>query len=107
MTDWDALTAVEALLRTYQAEMKGRQRKPPALTPLTQQTYESTRAVCELRLGRETLVDEDDRPVELEIQPLSLDEIIACLKRIRKSINLWTREGGRQGYLTYVSRFIP
>ena len=39
-------------------------------------------------------------------EPVTRDEIIACLKRVRKSIHLWTREGGRQGYLTFVSRFI-
>jgi hypothetical protein len=107
MTDWDALTAVERLLRDYQTEAKGRQSRPPKLHPLPQQVYDSVMAMCELRLGRETLLDEDDQPVELEIEPLSLDEIIACMKRVRKSINLWTREGGRQGYLTYIDRFFP
>lgn len=106
MTDWDALSAVEALIRMYQAEAKGRQARPPSLTSLPQEVYQSARAMCELRLGRETLLDEDDRPVELGMQPLSLDEIIACLKRIRKSINLWSREGGRRGYLAYVDQFI-
>ena len=107
MTDWDALTAVERLIRDYQAEAKGRQSKPPSLPSLPQQAYDSVRVMCELRLGRETLLDEDDQPVELEMTPLSLDEIITCLKRIRKSINLWTREGGRQGYLTYIDQFMP
>jgi len=105
MTDWNALNAVEALIRRYQAEAKGRQARLPSMTPLTQQVYESARAMCEMRLGRGAFLDEGNRPVELSTRPLSLDEIIACLKRIRKSINLWTREGGRQGYLTYVDQF--
>jgi hypothetical protein len=107
MTDWDVLSAIEGLIRVYNAEIKGRQIKAPALPPLAQRVYESARTMCELRLGRETLLDQDDRPVDLDMPSLSLDEVIACLKRIRKSINLWTREGGRQGYLTYVSQFIP
>lgn len=41
------------------------------------------------------------------MEPVALDEIIACLKRVRKSINLWTREGGRRRYLTFVSQFVP
>lgn len=107
MTDWDALQAVERLLRDYQAEVKGRQVRPPSLRHLSQQVYDSAWTMCEFRLGREHLLDEDDRPLDLDVEPLSLDEIIACLKRIRKSINLWTREGGRQGYLTYVDQFFP
>lgn len=38
--------------------------------------------------------------------PLALDEIIACLKRIRKSIEHWNRRGGRQGYLNFASQFV-
>jgi hypothetical protein len=107
MTDWEASIAVEALIRVYNAEVKGRQIKAPSLPPLAQQVYESAGAMCELRLGRETLLDEEDGPVDLDMPSLSLDEIIACLKRVRKSINLWSRERGRQGYLTYLSQFIP
>ena len=33
-------------------------------------------------------------------------KIIACLKRIRKSINRWHRRGGHQGYLTFVDQYI-
>lgn len=107
MTDWDALQAVERLLRNYQAETKGRQARPPSLRHLSQQVYDSTWVMCEFRLGRGHLLDQDDVPIEPDLEPLSVDEIIACLKRIRKSINLWTREGGRQGYLTYVDQFLP
>ena len=32
--------------------------------------------------------------------------IIACLKRIRKSVARWNKEGGRQGYLTFIGRFV-
>lgn len=106
MTDWEALAAIEALIRTYRAEAKGRQAAPPPLDPLTQKVYGMVRGLCEWRLGREELFDEKDRPVEIPIEPVALDEIIACLKRVRKSINLWSREGGRRGYLTFVSQFI-
>jgi hypothetical protein len=40
------------------------------------------------------------------MEPKTIDEIIACLKRIRKSINRWNKVGGRQGYLIFVSDFI-
>jgi len=106
LADWDALNAVEALLRVYQAEAKGRQAALPPLTPLAQETYDSVKPMCEWRLGRETFVDKAGKPMEFSSDPITLDEIVACLKRIRKSINRWNRRGGRQGYLTFVDRYI-
>lgn len=107
MTDWEALRAIEALIRAYQAETRGRQTTSPNLDPLAQEVYDSVEAMCEWRLGREMLFqDEEGEPVEIPLEPITLNEIIACLKRVRKSINRWNRRGGRQGYLTFVSQFI-
>ena len=107
MTDWEALTAIEALLRTYRAEAKGRQAAPPSLNSLAGEVYDSVETMCEWRLGREKpFSDEEGEPMEFPVDPITLDEIIACLKRIRKSINYWSRQGGRQGYLTFVSQFV-
>jgi hypothetical protein len=38
--------------------------------------------------------------------PKTVDEIITCLKRIQKSIRRWNKEGGRQGYLNFISEFV-
>jgi hypothetical protein len=106
MTDWEALSAVEALIRVYNAESKGRETRPPSLDPLSEEVYDFVERMCEWRLGREMPFSEEGEPVEFPMQPLALEEIIACLKRVRKSINRWTRQGGRQGYLTFVSQFV-
>jgi len=107
MTDWDALNAVENLIRLYNAEVKGRQPALPSLDSLAQSVYESVKMMCEWRLGRETpFRDDEGAPVETVLDPITLDEMIDCLKRVRKSINRWHREGGLQGYLTFVSEFI-
>jgi hypothetical protein len=45
---------------------------------------------------------EEIRPV-----PITLDEMIACLKRVRRSVKRWTKEGGRRGYLDFVDGFFP
>jgi hypothetical protein len=37
---------------------------------------------------------------------ITLPEILLCLKRIRSSIRLWNKEGGRQGYLNDVRQLI-
>ncbi|MDY7078338.1 MAG: hypothetical protein SXV54_15585 [Chloroflexota bacterium] len=106
LADWDALNAVEALLRVYQAEAKGRQATLPSLTSLAQDVFDSVKPMCEWRLGRETFVDKAGKPMEMSPDPITLDEIAACLKRIRKSINRWNRRSGRQGYLTFVDQYI-
>jgi hypothetical protein len=106
LSDWDALNGVEALIREYQAETKGRQATSPSLAPLAQEVHDLVKTMCEWRLGRETFTDETGKPVELSLEPSTPAEIIACLKRVRKSINRWHRKGGRQGYLTFVDRYI-
>ncbi len=109
MTDWDAQSAVEGLLRTYQAEV--RQRREPALklAPLAQETVDAVREMCEWRLGRREAVhtDNEGQSDEIPMRTVTLDEMIACLKRIRRSIELWNKEGGRRGYLDFISQFVP
>jgi len=62
--------------------------------------------MCEWRLGREELVSQQDQSELINPDPISIDEIITCLQRIRKSIRLWTKQGGRQGYLEFVEPFV-
>ncbi len=107
MSDWQALAAIEALLRAYQAEVKGRPPRHVALDALSEKVYIAVRVMCEWRLGRETFYDDDGPPVDFEPEPITVKEMIDCLKRVRKSINLWTRRSGRQGYLTFVQQYIP
>jgi type I restriction enzyme, R subunit len=54
-------------------------------------------------------MEETEETAELPpmIAPITLAEIIACLKRVRKSIELWRKEGGRRGYYDFVSPFLP
>jgi len=39
-------------------------------------------------------------------QPQTTEEIVACLKRIHKSIGRWTKQSGKRGYLEFAGRFI-
>ena len=106
LTDWDALDAVEALIRVYTAEARGRPRPDIRLNDLPQTVFEFVQAMCEWRLGREEMLTSNDQPVDMSIEPKSVDEILACLKRIRRSIRHWTKEGGRRGYLDFVAQFV-
>ena len=116
MVDWDALKAIETLIREYQAELTGRPVPAVVLQPVAQEVYDSVKAMCEWRLGRSQMVVEEKKsffklpfkksPPEIPLELKTTDEIILCLKRIRKSIQHWNRRGGRQGYLDFISEFV-
>ena len=108
MTDWEAFTAVNNLIRVYTAAE--RQRNPPRLKmdPFSQQAFDQVQRMCEWRLGRAApFADEAGQTVDIDIAPKTVSEIIACLKRIRKSIKMWQKKGGRRGYFDFASQFIP
>ena len=107
MTDWETLNAVNGLLRTYTAEQ--RRRKPPTLklSPLAQQSYDELKRTCDGLLGLAPLALESGRLVELSDTPLTVAEVINCLKRIRKSVEMWQKEGGQRGYFNFVRQFLP
>ena len=106
MTDWEAETAVAGLIRTYNAEARGR--KPPNLnlTPLAQEAYGNVQAMCEIRLSRSGLTDESGKTIDIPMEPIAVSDLLLCLKRIRKSIQLWHKEGGRRGYFEFVGQFL-
>ena len=47
---------------------------------------DSVQEMCEIRLGHSQLEDEEGKVV-LDIGDITLDEIVACLKRIKSSVN--------------------
>jgi hypothetical protein len=57
-------------------------------------------------LTDEALADEGEMPLTDFIEPVSHDILITCLKRIRKSVRYWNKQGGRRGYLAYVREFL-
>lgn len=109
LTDFYVMQALDSLIRLYDAEAKGRSAPKSRLEPLEQDIYDSVKAMCEWRMGREDIVDKDDNSVSLfssEDEAKTLDEILACLKRIRKSVTLWNKAHGRRGYLNFVKQFV-
>jgi hypothetical protein len=106
LTDWDASEAIQALIHHYTAEARGRSEPHTRLTELGQEVYESVATMCEFRLGRAELSTQEGQPLDQNMQPKSLDEIIACLKRVQKSIRRWHKQAGRRGYLDFVSQYV-
>jgi len=106
MTDWDAHEAVNGLIRVYQAEARSKPLPVLKLTPLHQEIFNTVQAMCEWRLGREQLLDENNLPFDAEFENKTVDEIVACLKRIRRSIEMWNKELGRRGYYDFVRNYV-
>lgn len=106
LVDFDVEAALNALIAHYQARAIGREARTARLNERAQQVYEMMEAMCEWRMGNDALVSEDMRKRGPKLASVSVDVIIACLKRIRKSVQRWNKEGGRQGYLTFVERFV-
>ena len=105
LTDYDVDKVLSALILAYKSQRQNRDFVQPALKPLAQQVYDDVEQMCEWRLGRVALERDDFQPGPSP-DPISIDEVIACLKRIRKSIEIWNKRGGMRGYLQYVDQFI-
>jgi hypothetical protein len=106
LTDTGAMYAVETLIKVYTGELRGREIALPELKPEERYAYDAAKAMCDFRLGRTSMEDKKGEKVEVDGEPLTLEEIIACLKRVLKSINTWYKRGGRRGYYEYVRQFI-
>ncbi|HEU0298019.1 MAG TPA: hypothetical protein VFR37_01165 [Longimicrobium sp.] len=106
LLDYHVDAALEAAIARYSAEQQGRTPRPVTLEGARLQVYEAVRNACEWRLGREEIRIGSDLRLDEPPEPKRLDEIVSCLKRIRKSVQRWTKQRGRQGYLKFVSQYV-
>ncbi len=106
LLDYHVDAALEAAIAGYSAEQQGRTPRAVTLEGARLRVYEAVRNVCEWRLGRGEIRVGNDARHDGPLQPKRLDEIVSCLKRIRKSVQRWTKQGGRQGYLKFVSQYL-
>lgn len=105
LTDAQVDNVLNGLIRVYRAEESGREPPRVKLSELEKALFGGTKAMCDWRLGRESMVkvDKKGREEAVTVDPIEMSEIVACLKRLRRSVSLWSKRGGRQGYLTVVS----
>ena len=101
MTDYAVMRVLEALIDHYIADKIGRPPRNFSLSDEEKEFLQVVNSLCDWRLGRSS---DTDMP---EVDFISVDEIIQCLKRILKSVQTWNKLEGRQGYLRFVSQFVP
>jgi hypothetical protein len=108
MTDYEAEEAINSLIRLYTAEERKRNAPNLNLSGPAELAFERVKGMCELRLGREKLQsgDKNKEPFDSNLEPIALNDLIACLKRVRRSIQKWNRDYGRRGYYDFVRQFV-
>jgi hypothetical protein len=104
LIDAEVENALDWLIRLYSAEIQGRSFSRP-LRGISRKVADSVQEMCEIRLGRSQLTDEEGKAI-VDMSTTTVEEIVECLKRIKSSVNFWSKERGRQGYLNYVKQFI-
>lgn len=102
LMDFDVDFVFSKLVSYYQTQERGRDPQLIQLSGVREELAKRVMAMCEWRLGRKAMGDIET----LALEPIPLSDLILCLKRIRKSIKRWTKEYGRQGYLSFVTQFV-
>jgi len=107
MSDYVVLRAYGAVLDSYAAEQVGRAPREWCPTEVEQEAFDYVRDMCQARLGRKSLVEPGPGEEELPIDPIDVPTLMLCLKRLRKSVQTWTKRNGIQGYLGFIAQFTP
>lgn len=105
LLDYDVDKVLNMLWMDYRNEKQGKATPIPKLGENPQRVYDRVKDVCEFRLGRKSL-NAGNKFSKVGPEPITVDEIMDCLKRIRKSVDLWNKQGGRQGYLYFIDHNI-
>jgi hypothetical protein len=100
MTNYAAMRAYEAAIAYYGAIAREHTPKAVNLTGLDATLFAEIKKMCEWRLGRSA------EPENAELPPLTAEEMVACLRKVRKSVDYWTQQGGRQGYMKFIEKFV-
>ena len=108
MVDTDVMRALDAGLVYFNDVRREHTPKEPRLSGHSVLVFDAVKTVCNVRLGREELDARTKAKDNLDLSggDVSPEVILACLRKIRKSVDRWNKQGGRQGYLRFVAQFI-
>ena len=105
LLDYDVDKVLNLLWTEYRNQKQNRPAPVSKLNENAQLVYDRVKHMCEWRLGRLNK-EKNQGWSRVKPEPITIDEIMDCLKRIRKSVDLWTKQGGRQGYLYFIDNNI-
>ncbi|NJN45388.1 MAG: hypothetical protein HC808_01625 [Candidatus Competibacteraceae bacterium] len=100
--DIQVMRALDALTDCYRAEIRGHAPKQYSLPKPETLVFKHVKGTCEIGLGRE----QPKMKAALPIGVKTTDEIVSCLRQLRKSAERWNKRGGQQGYLNFISHYV-
>jgi hypothetical protein len=105
LIDLEVADVFDALARRYALEERGQSAKPFRLGPKAERLYEVVLEISEAQAGRRSPPEETTHiPFRTDVSP---SELATSFKRLSRSVATWSKRGGRQGYLEYISEFLP
>lgn len=105
LTDRQVDNAVEAVMDAVRAKQLGRSRREFNLTDMEQAVFEQVWEACQ-RLQGAPQSQDAHIPNPFPCRICTLQEVADCLKRIRKSIRHWSKDGEPQEYLEIVAEYL-
>ncbi len=103
LRDVEVMRALDGLIDVYRAEARGHTPKDISLPDPEGIVFQRTKEMCEMWLGRQEVATRILVPFEGD---KTVSTILACLRKIRKSVERWNKRGGQQGYLQFASEFV-
>jgi hypothetical protein len=103
LRDVEVMRALDALIDVYRAKVRGHTPKEVNLPEPENTVFQQAYTMCEFRLGRQEASTRIQVPFEGD---KTESEILACLRKIRKSVERWNKRGGHQGYVQFVSEYV-
>ena len=97
LVDFNASKVLDGLIRLYTAEERIKPQPKLNFNSAENALAERVKQICELHLGR-------DADVPIGDKAITVSEVIACLKRIRRSVEQMGSRG-RRGYLEFLVEF--
>ncbi len=107
LSDFQVEKVYNAFVRKYKALLMGREAKEVSLPSPAGDLYELIEVVCNLFTEDDDLFEKNDFLQDINFERLSYQDMLDIFKRLRKSLRTWTKRGGSQGYIYYISQFVP
>ena len=97
LVDFNVSKVLDGLIRSYSAEERVKPQPKLNFNSAENALAERVKQICELHLGR-------DADVPIGDKAITVSEMLACLKRIRRSVEQMGGRG-RRGYLEFLTEF--